>query len=100
MEVPKAIVELLEINGDGTLTTPAVTIANPFGNTGAVLDRAGNPGTYSVNDDCTGTHQFADENVFRLRVSPQGHEFWMIQTVGLAGALNTNVIQGRAKKIR
>ena len=29
--VPKAIIEVLQFNGDGTLTTPALTAANPFG---------------------------------------------------------------------
>ena len=33
--VPKAIVEVLHFNGDGTLSTPFVTVANPFGDTGA-----------------------------------------------------------------
>lgn len=36
--VPKAIIERLDFNGDGTLTTPWVTVANPFGNTGRIVD--------------------------------------------------------------
>ena len=32
--VPKAIIEVLHFNGDGTLTTPSVTVANPFGDLG------------------------------------------------------------------
>jgi hypothetical protein len=95
--VPKAILELLRINGDGTLTTPWVTVANPFGNTGLIVDRVGNPGTYSVNDDCTGLMQFADGNIFRLYVSPRGDEFWMIQTTGLGGSLN--VFQGKVARV-
>jgi hypothetical protein len=96
--VPKAIVELLDFNGDGTLTTPSVTLANPFGNTGLIVDRVGNPGTYTINDDCTGWLQFADGNVFRIYMAPRGDEFWLIQTVGLGGSLN--VFQGQVKRIR
>lgn len=95
--VPKAIVELLELNGDGTLTTPWVTLANPFGNTGRIVDQVGNPGTYSVNDDCTGKIEFADGNVFRIFATPRGDEFWMIQMVGLGGSLN--VFQGNVKRV-
>jgi hypothetical protein len=60
--VPKAIVEVLQFNGDGTLSTPAVTVANPFGDTGAILQppAGGAPGEYTINDDCTGTVRFSD----------------------------------------
>jgi hypothetical protein len=95
--VPKAIVEFLRMNGDGTLTTPWVTVANPFGNTGFVVDRAGSPGVYSVADDCTGLVQFQDGNVFRVFATPLGNEFWLIQTAGLGGSLN--VFQGKATKV-
>jgi hypothetical protein len=95
--VPKAIVEFLRMNGDGTLDTPSVTVVNPFGNTGLVVDRVGSPGTYQVNDDCTGWLAFADGNVFRIYVAPLANEFWMIQTAGLGGSLN--VFQGKATKV-
>jgi len=96
--VPKAIIEILQMNGDGTLTTPSVTIANPFGDTGLIVDRVGSPGTYSLSDDCTGSVQFVDGNAFRIDVAPGGDEFWLIQTAGLQGSLN--VLQGHAKRIR
>src|SRR5687767_10838847 len=35
--VPKAILEVLHFNGDGTLSTPFLTLANPFGDTGNIL---------------------------------------------------------------
>jgi hypothetical protein len=95
--VPKAIVEFLRLNGDGTLTTPWVTVVNPFGNGGLVVDRVGTPGTYSVDEDCTGWVQFGDGVVFRIFVAPLAGEFWMIQTGGLGGSLN--VFQGRATKV-
>src|SRR5262249_27486193 len=72
--VPKAILEVLQFNSDGTLTTPSVTAANPFGDTGSILQPgAGAPGSYSINDDCTGTIHFFDANnvTFKIFVDPQ-----------------------------
>jgi hypothetical protein len=96
--VPKAILEILHFNGDGTLTTPNVTVANPFGDSGAILQPgAGAPGTYTVNDDCTGTVQFNDAGgvIFKIFVDPPpGDTVWMIQTNP-----NGNVFQGSAKRV-
>ena len=96
--VPKAIIEVIDFNGDGTVTVPAVTVANPGGNTGLILDRApGGSGSYSLNDDCTGTLQFSDGVSFKIYVSPRGHEIWLIQMTGLGGSLN--VFQGKAERV-
>jgi hypothetical protein len=96
--VPKAIVEVLHFNGDGTLTTPAVTVANPVGDAGAILQPpSGAPGTYSINEDCTGTIQFQDAAgvAFKIFVDPpQGETIWMIQ-INPAN----NVFQGSAKRV-
>lgn len=73
--VPKAILEVLHFNGDGTLTTPLLTIANPFGDLGNVLQPpTGAPGVYSINDDCSGSVQFLDAGnvAFRIYVDPPG----------------------------
>jgi hypothetical protein len=95
--VPKAILEIVHFNGDGTLTTPAVTLANPFGDTGAILQPpAGAPGIYTVNADCTGTVQFLDANnvAYRIYVDPpRGETIRMIQTHPA-----DNVLQGIAKR--
>jgi hypothetical protein len=92
--VPKAIVEALSINGDGTLTTPAVTVANPFGNSGAVSSWApGSAGVYTVSDDCTGTLQFTPGPSFNIYVAPRGDEFWLMQSNP------NNVFQGTAKRL-
>jgi hypothetical protein len=97
--VPKAIIEVLHFNGDGTLTTPGVAIANPFGDLGnVVLPPAGAPGTYSINDDCSGSVEFLDANhvMWKMFVdSPEGHTVWMIQTNP-----GNNVIQGMAKRVQ
>ena len=95
---PKAIIELLTFNGDGTLTTPGVTLANPFGNTGNILQLpAGAPGSYTINDDCTGTLQFFDANnvAYKIYVDPpRGENIWMIQVNPV-----NNVLQGSGKRL-
>src|ERR1700757_3729325 len=96
--VPKAILEILHFNGDGTLSTPVVTIANPFGDSGNILQPpAGANGVYSINADCSGTVQFLDATnaTFKIQVDPpQGNTIWMIQTNPL-----NNVFQGRAQRV-
>jgi len=97
--VPKAILEVLHFNGDGTLSTPAVTAANPFGDLGNIVQppSGGAPGAYSINDDCTGIVQFADANnvTFKIYVDPpQGDTIWMIQTNP-----TNNVFQGSAMRV-
>src|SRR5262245_37656822 len=81
--VPKAILEVLQFNGDGTLSTPAVTVANPFGDSGAIPHGSGAAGVYSINDDCTGTVQCSDGNSVTYNIyvdPPQGNTSWMIET--------------------
>ena len=96
--VPKAIVEVLQFNGDGTLSTPAVTVANPFGDTGNILQPpSGANGTYSINEDCSGTVTFLDAAgvTFKIYVDPpQGDTIWMIQTNPAQ-----NVFQGSATRV-
>ena len=98
--VPKAILEVLQFNGDGSLSTPAVTAANPFGDLGNILNPAagGAPGVYSINDDCTGTIQFSDAGGVMFNISvdpPKGDTIWMIQTNPA-----NNVFQGSARRVR
>ena len=96
--VPKAILEVLNFNGDGTLTTPGVTVANPFGDFGNVLQPpAGAPGLYSIKEDCSGTVHFLDASNVTYTIfvdPPQGNTVWMIQTNPA-----NNVFQGIAKRV-
>jgi hypothetical protein len=96
--VPKAILEVFHFNGDGTLSTPVLTVANPFGDSGNVLQPpAGANGVYSINADCSGTVQFSDATnaAFKIQVDPpQGSTIWMIQTNPL-----NNVFQGSAQRV-
>ena len=95
---PKAILEVLNFDGDGMLTTPGVTIANPFGDTGAVLDApVGAPGDYSIDEDCSGTVHFHDVNnvTYKIFVKPPlGDTIWLIQTNP-----QNNVFQGSATRV-
>lgn len=97
--VPKAILEILHFNGDGKLTTPALAVANPFGDSGNVLQPplGGAPGWYKINEDCTGTVQFFDASnvTFKIYVDPpRGDTIWMIQTNPA-----NNVFQGTAQRV-
>jgi hypothetical protein len=97
--VPKAVIAVLHFNGDGTFSTPGFTVANPFGDTGNILQPpSGADGTYSINEDCSGTVQFLDAagTTFKIDVDPpQGDTIWMIQTNPAQ-----NVFQGTAKRVR
>src|SRR5438309_8060223 len=75
---PKAIVEVIRFNGDGTLTVPAATVS-----INGVVTRspANGPGTYAVSTDCTGSLAFGPPGpTFDVFVTPGGSEVNMIQT--------------------
>jgi hypothetical protein len=73
---PKAIVEVIDFNGDGTLSVPAATRS-----VNGVIARTppGGTGSYTVNAGCTGTIVF-DGPTFDIFISPKGEKIWMIQT--------------------
>ena len=54
---PIAIVEVIDVNGDGTLNVPAVTLSV----NGTILRFVDVGGSYTVNEDCTGTITFVTE---------------------------------------
>jgi hypothetical protein len=72
---PKAIVEVIDFNGDGTLSVPAATRSVD----GVVARIPPNVGTYMVDSGCTGTITFAGP-AFDIFVEPRGDGLWMIQT--------------------
>src|SRR5436190_21966520 len=57
---PKAIVEVIHFNGDGTLVVPAATVANRAGDGQVVASPPNGTGTYTVIDNCTGTLNFTN----------------------------------------
>src|SRR2546429_1589687 len=73
---PKAIVEGLNFNGDGTLVSPFATVSI----NGTIIHSSGSLGTYTVNTDCTGTLSFTGGASFDIFVEPNGKQLWMIQT--------------------
>jgi hypothetical protein len=72
---PKAILEIIVFNGDGTLSVPAATTS-----INGVIVRSEGSGTYTVASNCTGTITFAGGPSFDVFVSGGGKEIWMIQT--------------------
>jgi hypothetical protein len=73
---PKAIVEGIDFNGDGTLVSPFATVSI----NGTILHSSGSPGTYTLNADCTGTLSFTAGASFDIFVEANGKQLWMIQT--------------------
>jgi len=87
---PKAIVESIDFDGAGTLTSLATVSVN-----GVLLGASfhGGSGSYTVNEDCTGTITFADGPHFDLFIAPNGKELYLIQT-------NPNtVLAGTARRV-
>jgi hypothetical protein len=73
---PKAIVEGIDFNGDGTLVSPFATVSI----NGTIIHSSGSLGTYTVNTDCTGTLSFTGGPSFDIFVEASGRQLWMIQT--------------------
>jgi hypothetical protein len=75
----KAIIENLVFDGEGNVSTPAISLSI---NGTIVQPLQGAPGTYPVDADRTGTVAFADAagNKFALQIKPTGSEINMLQT--------------------
>ena len=72
---PKAIVEVVEFNGDGTLSVPAATVSV----NGVIVRPPPSIGTYTVEYDCSGTILFGGP-AFDIFISWGADAIWMIQT--------------------
>jgi len=92
--VPKAIVEGIDFNGDGTLVSPFATVSI----NGTIIRSSGGLGTYTVEADCTGTLTFPGPGIsFDIFVQPgDGKQVWMIQT---GPAVPPTVFEGTATKV-
>jgi len=76
---PFAVIELIELNGDGTLIAPKVTLSQ----NGAIVQilPPGVPGSYTVGASCVGTMTFPGAGVkLDIFVSPKGDTIWIIRT--------------------
>jgi hypothetical protein len=92
---PKAIVELIDFNGHGTITGGKTTVSL----NGTILHSKDTPGTYTLDPDCTGHLKFMDGGAnpeFDLYVAFKGSQIQMIQTKQTVGA---PVFQGTAERI-
>jgi hypothetical protein len=81
--VPKAVMQGLQFNGDGTTFNPFGTV-----NIGGfiIIDAAGGVGTYTVKPDCTGTISITDGPSFNIYVGPGAQKIWTTQLGGGAGS--------------
>ncbi|HKY26743.1 MAG TPA: hypothetical protein VJM12_02230 [Pyrinomonadaceae bacterium] len=97
--VPKAIVEGIDFNGDGTLVSPFATVSL----NGTILHFGAGSGSYTVNPDCTGTLTFSTGQSFDMFVQPgEGKQVWMIQTgpvVTVPPNIGPPVFEGTATKV-
>ena len=73
---PKAIVEGINFNGDGTLVSPYATVSI----NGTILHSSGSLGTYTVNPDCTGTLSFTGGPSFDISVEVSGRQLKYVGT--------------------
>ena len=81
--VPKAVMQGLRFNGDGTTFNPFGTVN--IGGT-IIIDATGGVGTYTVAADCTGTISITDGPSFNIYVGPGAQQIWTTQTAGGAGS--------------
>ena len=77
--VPKAVMQGLRFNGDGTTFNPFGTVN--IGGT-IVFDATGGPGTYTVAADCTGTLTPGPgiSPTFNIYVGPGAQQVWTLET--------------------
>jgi hypothetical protein len=87
--IQKAIVEVVEFNGDGTLSVPTVTLSV----NGVVSRPPPSTGTYTLDNHCSGTILFAGP-AFDIFVARDAETIWLIQTGGPTPA----VFQGTATR--
>jgi hypothetical protein len=80
--VPKAIMQGIRFNGNGTFTVPFGTV-----NIGGfiVIDVSGSGGTYTVAADCTGSISVTDGPTFNMYIGPGAQQLSIINTGGGPG---------------
>ncbi|MGI8431362.1 MAG: hypothetical protein ACR2MW_03615 [Chthoniobacterales bacterium] len=86
---PKAILEGMNFNGDGTLSIPFVTVSI----NGSVNHFPPGTGVYTVQANCQGTITVNNGPSFDIFVRPSAKTFWLIQTD------SNTVLQGTAIKV-
>ena len=74
--LPKAVMQGLQFNGDGTTFNPFGTVN--IGGT-IIIDATGGVGTYTVAADCTGTLSITDGPSFNMYIGPGAKQLWITQ---------------------
>lgn len=92
--VPKAVMQGLQFNRDGTTYNTFGTV-NVGGTT--IIDATGGVGTYTVAADCTGTISITNGPSFNMYVGPGAQQIWTTQIAGGAGGAGLGV--GTATRI-
>ena len=91
--VPKAVMQGLRFNGDGTTFNPFGTVN--IGGT-IIIDATGGVGTYTVAPDCTGTLSITGAPNFNIYVGPGAQQVW---TTEIAGGASVGLAVGTATRL-
>jgi hypothetical protein len=96
--VPKAVMQGLRFNGDGTTFNPFGTVN--IGGT-IIIDATGGPGTYTVAADCTGTLSPAPgiAPTFNIYVGPGAQQVWTLETSPSPNPAGIGVSVGTAVRV-
>ncbi len=86
--VPKAVMQGLRFNGDGTTFNPFGTVN--IGGT-VIIDATGGVGTYTVVADCTGTLSITGAPTFNIYVGPGAQKVWTLETSPSPAGLGVSV---------
>jgi hypothetical protein len=80
--IPKALLETIQFNGDGTVVAPFATLSV----NGTILRFTNVGGTYAVNADGTGSLTFTTGATYDLVLGRGEKEIYLIQTTDPSGA--------------
>jgi hypothetical protein len=86
--VPKAVMQGLQFNGDGTTFNTFGTVN--IGGT-IIIDATGGVGTYTVAPDCTGTLSIIGGPSFNIYVGPGAQQVWTTETSPNAAGIGLSV---------
>ena len=93
--VPKAVMQGLRFNGDGTTLNTFGTVN--IGGT-IIFDVTGAVGTYTVAPDCTGTLSITTGPSFNIYVGPGAQQVWTTEIAG--GDVTGGLAVGTATRVR
>jgi hypothetical protein len=92
--LPKAIIEQIDFNGQGSASSPFTTISS----NGTILRSAGTAASYALDGNCTGSITFADGPTHAIYMEPGGDKGWTLLTAPLPNT-PPNVLQGTLTRV-